>query len=91
MTRPDRSLPLRQAPPLHLVACDQVNDRTNERPVSISRSKPGPGPARPGGGFLLLVLSFGSPFAGPDQPETLPGNEGEAAVNVRPERPARGA
>jgi len=62
MTRPDRSLPLRQAPPLHLVACDQVNDRTNERPVSISRSKPGPGPARPGGGFLLLVLSFGSPW-----------------------------
>jgi hypothetical protein len=25
----------------------------------------------------------GSPFAAPDLPETLPGNEGEAAVNVR--------
>ena len=30
----------------------------------------------------------GSSFAGSDLPETLPGNEGEAAVNVQPERPA---
>jgi len=110
-----------------------VNDRTNERPVSISRSKPGPG--RPAWGWGFSVGSFfwfpvvgvrrttatvsaparvaagdplfggfffgvqpsgfgplgrmvegspgGSPFATPDLPETLPGNEGEAAVNVR--------
>jgi len=110
-----------------------VNDRTNGKPVSISRSKPGPG--RPAWGWVLSFGSFfwfpvvgvrwtsttvsvparvassdprfggfffgvqpsifgplgrmvegspgGSPFAAPDLPETLPGNEGEAAVNVR--------
>jgi len=34
MTRPDRSLPQRQAPPLSR----EANDRTNGRPVSMSRT-----------------------------------------------------
>jgi len=34
-------------------------------------------------GFFLLVLVFGSPFARPDPPGTLPGNERKAAANVR--------